>query len=394
MLIVDVVFLVLLLLAVLTGVRMGLFSSLGALVGSALAVLTLPWVMPAVARFAAEQALPVIVVVAVGLLLLFVGGLLGASAGSLLRRGADELSLRVVERALGGVVGLVLGAALVSISGSAVISAGVTGVSAPVASSEVLRTIDRFTPEAWDRALAKAESEVLSRGVLPTIDGLLEEVDLAAAPDLGEVDTDNPHVAEAAQSVARISGVASACSISSSGTGFVVAEDLVLTNAHVLAGVSSPLVELPGEPAREGTVVHFDPSTDLALISVDVDAEPLRLGDGPAGGDAAVVHGYPYGGPARTGAAGVVATATMRIPNIYDQAPQEREVVTVRAEVDPGNSGGPLLSEDGTVIGVLFAQDTARADIGYALTTAEVRAALEAAGTTEDPAPTGDCQAA
>lgn len=390
---VDIVLVVALLFAVLAGVRSGLFASLGTLLGLVAGALAMPWVLPLVAGAIPAGTWRGAAVIGAAGLLLLVGAAIGSGIGGWLRRGADRLHLRIVERLLGGIVGLLAGALIISLMGAGITAAGIPGVSAAVASSTVLRTIDRLTPQPVSQALAQARAEVLDAAVLPTIDGLLDETDLDLSSDLDAVDIDDPEIAAAAGSIARISGIAYSCGTVPSGTGFVVAEDMVMTNAHVVAGVDSPLVELPGEPARDGQVVYFDPQDDLAVISVDVEAPPLALTEDAVPGDPAVVHGFPYGGPPSTVPAGVAATGTFLVPDIYGQAPSQRQVTTLQADVESGNSGGPVLSENGEVIGVVFARDEEREEIGYALSSSEVAPVLEALDTAEDPVATGACAA-
>ena len=390
--IVDIILVIALLLAVLAGVRSGLFASLGTIAGLVVGALAMPWLLPWAAGLLPEEWRGVGVILA-AVLLLAVGAAIGSGIGRWLRRGADRLSLRVPERVLGGAVGLIAAALVISLLGAGVTAAGIPGISSAVASSTVLRTIERLTPRPVDEALARARSGLLEVSALPTIDGLIDDADLALAPDLENVDIDDPEIAAAAGSVARISGLAAACGTVPSGTGFVVADGMVMTNAHVIAGVSTPMVELPGQPARDGQVVYFDPVDDLAVIAADIQAPPLPLTEAAAPGDSAVVHGYPYGGPPSTVPAGVAATGTFRVPDIYGQSPAERSVITLRAEVESGNSGGPALSPDGEVIGVIFARDEVREDIGYALASSEVAPVVEAVDSTQDPVPTGECAA-
>src|SRR5699024_6626543 len=141
-----------------------------------------------------------------------------------------------------------------------------------------------------------------------------------------------------------------------------------------------------------GQVVYFDPVDDLAVIAADVQAPPLPLTDAAAG-DSAVVHGYPYGGPPSTVPAGVAATGSFRVPDIYGQSPTDRSVATLQSEIESGNSGGPVLSPEGEVMGVVFARDEARQDIGYALASNEVTPVLEALDSAQDPVATGPCAA-
>jgi S1-C subfamily serine protease len=181
--------------------------------------------------------------------------------------------------------------------------------------------------------------------------------------------------------------------VSSTGSGFVVAEDRIVTNAHVVAGVESVLVELPNEPARDGVVVYFDPADDLAVIAVDVDAAALPVVDPLAEGDSAAVQGYPHGGPFETEPASVVSVGTITAQDIYGGGGSDREIYALAAEVVPGNSGGPLLTPEGEVAGVVFARDEARADIGYAMTTTELGPVLDGMAGFDAPVATGECTA-
>jgi S1-C subfamily serine protease len=386
--IVDILIAVLLVAALVTGLRMGLFSALGALCGLVAAGLAAPWVLPLLAGAVVDHAWRPTAVVAGAVALLALGAAVGAALGGVIRRGADRLRLRIVERLLGGVLSLVAAALAIALTGAGVASAGIPVVSSAVASSSLLRTVDRATPPPVAEAMARLHSAVLGDTVLPTISGLLGD---AQAPSAEGVDTDDPELRAAAGSVARIHGVAYACGRSATGSGFVAAEDRIVTNAHVVAGMETPIVELPGEPARDGRVVYFDPVDDLAVIAVDVDASPLPMVDPLRAGDAAAVQGYPYGGPFRTEPAGVAAVGAAPIADIYGGAPAPREIYALTAEVHPGNSGGPVLTGDGAVAGVVFARDEVQASVGYAMSTAELRPVLEQLGSATQAVPTGEC---
>ena len=140
-----------------------------------------------------------------------------------------------------------------------------------------------------------------------------------------------------------------------------------------MAGVDQPVVELPGRPARDGRVVYFDPIDDIAVIAVDgLDGVALAVSPVLGVGTAAVVQGYPYGGPFTSGAAQVVSVGSAPVPDIYDDASAAREIYALAGTVRPGNSGGPLLTTAGEVAGVVFARSENDDQLGYAMTTSEL----------------------
>jgi S1-C subfamily serine protease len=168
------------------------------------------------------------------------------------------------------------------------------------------------------------------------------------------------------------------------GSGFVFAPQHVMTNAHVVAGVQSPTVALPGPGAAvlSARVVLYDPNRDVAVLFVPgLTRRPLAFnGPVPTGADA-VVAGYPLDGPLTARPARVAGDQEISGPNIYGDRTVTREVYTVRAVVREGNSGGPLLSPSGKVDGVVFAASVEFNDVGYALTAREVAGDARAGAT-------------
>ncbi|MBF0815530.1 MarP family serine protease [Microbacterium paludicola] len=387
--IVDIVIVVLLIAALITGLRVGLFSALGALAGLVAGGLAAPWVLPIVARAVTDAGWRPLAVIGSAVALLALGAALGSAIGRVIRHGADLLKLKAVERLLGGVVAVVAAGLALVLTGSGIATAGIPVVSSSVASSSVLRTIDRVTPAPVSEAMARLHAATLGETVLPTIDGLLGDVEAPAGAE--SVDTSLPALRTSAQSVARIRGIASSCSRSLTGTGFVAAEDRIVTNAHVVAGVETPIVELPGEPARDGRVVYFDPVDDLAVIAVDVAAAALPIAETLSPGAPAAVQGFPYGGPFKTVPATVAATGSAPITDIHGGSVAPREVYALSAAVHPGNSGGPLLTPEGAVAGVIFARDEVQQNVGYAMTTAELRPVLAQLDGATEPVSTGSC---
>ncbi|WP_418276421.1 MarP family serine protease [Isoptericola jiangsuensis] len=386
----DVVLVVILVAALAAGIGRGLLATLGSLVGLVLgglaAVLIVPFVIDALPT--SQWRGPVTVILAVGLPL--VGASVGSGVGHGLRQQVDRTPLRPLDRLLGGFASLVVAVLAVSFVGSTIKATGMPVLAPAVSSSTVLRAIEERTPEPVRRTMAQARAAVLDDG-LPQIDALLDPRRTAVAP---EVDLADPRLETAAQSVARVWGTAYACGISSTGSGFVVAPDRVVTNAHVVAGVDQPLVELPGRPAQEGRVVYYDTAADLAVVAVDgLDGYPLTIAPTLDTGDPAVVQGYPYGGPFTSTGGQVLDVGAVRMATSDDSGEAERDVYALAAEVHAGNSGGPVLSDGGEVVGVIFARSDTDDDLAYGVTTTELMPVAAQAPDLDDAVTPGRCAA-
>lgn len=388
MIVVDVLAVLVLLAALVTGIRRGLFASLGTLIGLAAGAVAAFWLTPLVNGWVpAPQWRPVSVIGATAALLLC-GALLGSFVGGLVRAGADRLRLRVIERLLGGVAGVVVAALIMVLIAPAITAGGMPVVSAAVASSRVLQAIDAVVPAPVETALSEVRAAVLDDG-LPRLGTLLTP---GAVQPAAPVALDDPEVTAAAASVARVSGTAYACGRSMTGSGFVIAADRIVTNAHVVAGVDRPVVELPGVGAREGRVVYFDPIDDIAVIAVpDLAAAALPLADGDIVGSTGVVLGYPHGGPFTGAPAVVLSTGIVPVPDIYDETWNARDIAALQARVRPGNSGGPLVTDDGEVAGLVFARADGDPELGYAMTVAEVATIAERAPALDGAVTPGRC---
>jgi S1-C subfamily serine protease len=181
--------------------------------------------------------------------------------------------------------------------------------------------------------------------------------------------------------VVRVQGVAPSCQRSIEGSGFVISRDHIMTNAHVVAGVTQhQTVTTTGGTTLRATVVFYDPQVDVAVLYVPgLNLSPLRFASQARPGDNAVVAGFPLDAhdlhtvPARIG-----GIQNAQGPNIYQTSTVIRQIYEIRAVVESGNSGGPLLSPEGTVDGVVFAAAVGVADTGFALTAAQVAADAQA----------------
>jgi len=385
---VDIVVLAILVIAAIVGVMRGLLASIGSLLGLAAGGLAAYWLIPLVNAAIPDASWRGAAVPAVAIGLLLFGAAMGGAIGMALRRGVDRTKLRGLERLLGGAVSLTIAALAVSLAGQSLATTGMPFVASAVSSSRILTAIEDLTPRPLAATMAQLRGA--AEDGIPRLGRLLAP---QLAPSIPNIALDDPALTTAAQSVARVSGVAFACGVTASGSGFVVAPDRVMTNAHVVAGVDRPVVELPGREAREGRVVYFDPADDIAVVAVDgLDAAPLELVPTLGIASEAVVQGYPYGGPFTTGAARVLSVGIADVPDIYDESTVAREVYALAAQVRPGNSGGPLLTTTGEVAGLVFARAEDDDELGYAMTPAEFSPVVERLAGMDAAVASGTCR--
>lgn len=384
-LILDIVVGLILLGAALSGWRAGLFRSafgaLGLIAGGVAAYLLLPQISAWVPAPEWRAA----IVIGSGVLLLIAGNALGSLIGRLLSRGMKIIKLSVLDRIAGFAVSLVVTALVLGTVAGGVASMGVPPITQAIAGSTTLGTIDRLTPDPVRSFLAGVRTSAMNDALPWVIDTIAPPEDMPTAAD---VDAGSPALTAAAASVVRITGSAPACGISLVGSGFVVSDDRVVTNAHVVAGVDEAVVEAPGEQPRTARVVYYDAATDLAVLDVsELDAAPLSLGSALARGDGAAVQGYPLGGPFRSQAATVAEVTTIPLAD----GGFGREVYALAVEIQQGNSGGPLLDESGEVVGVVFAKSAVVGDVAYALTLNELAPVAAAAPGMAEPVSSGVC---
>jgi S1-C subfamily serine protease len=120
-------------------------------------------------------------------------------------------------------------------------------------------------------------------------------------------------------------------------------------------------------------------------------APVLGLGNPLAVGDDGVIDGYPYGGPFTTGGAQVLAHSTENVDNIYGTSRSSRDLYTLAADVEPGNSGGPLLEQNGSIAGIVFAKSSTDSNLGYAMTDTVLSPVVHQAAGLSRPVSSGTC---
>ncbi len=301
-------------------------------------------------------------------------------------------------RALDAVGGAVLSAVAVLVVawalGVAVSGTRLGGVTSLVRSSAVLAQVDSVLPNAASRALNAFNNVVGSTFFPRYLEPFAPERIVSVKPGDKRMLND-PDVTRAEGSVLKVLGT-NRCGRGVEGTGFVYAEDRLMTNAHVVAGVRDPEVEI-GEETLGASVVFYDPELDIAVLDVETgEATPLPFT--PAAEPAqpkenVAILGYPEDGPFSIAAARIRSQQRLSSPDIYgdDAGSVIREVFAVRGDVRPGNSGGPLLDSRGRVAGVVFAASVTDRDTGYALTAAQVAESAAAGITSQGEKSTGDC---
>lgn len=372
------------------GFLTGALSFLGFLGGGLVAVLWLPNLVERVIESGAGR----IVAVAVGVLLsALIGQLLLSVLGRRLRRSITWRPVRFVDNA-GGAALNVLALALVAwVIASVVAYVPNQNIVRQVNGSIVLRTMDSLLPDAA-RSAFDGLGDVVSSTAAPRIFAGLTTV---PGP---EVDAPAPQAAQEAvkvirDSTVRLTGSAPACDAIVSGSGFAVGPELVVTNAHVVAGVEDVVVRVrPGQASSRATIVYFDSDTDVAVVRTrGLQARPARLAvTSLEPNDSAVIAGFPRGERFAAEPARVRARVDARGESIYGESGVQRDVYVLRGSVQQGNSGGPLTDEFGDVHGMVFASGLEEQDAVYALTVDEIRTALEAAGAADTAVPNGSCQ--
>jgi S1-C subfamily serine protease len=379
-----------------SGFRQGLvvsvMSLLGFLGGGALGMWLLPRVLERWLTLGDSDLRRVLVLVVGVILMASVGQALFVAVGTRVRRRVTAPPARWADALLGVVASVLAVCVLVWVIAGALRGGPSAGLSRAIGQSRIVSAIDKVVPASSARVFAGFRHLLDAEGFPRVFEGFgAERILPVSPPDPNVLDT--PGVRAAAESIVKITGDASACNRSQEGTGWVLAPERVVTNAHVVAAVRQPQVRIGGDGRRYAAeVVVFDPVRDLAVLEVPrLPAPPLQLGQDLQRGDEAVVAGFPLDGPYRLDSARVREVITARGEDIYGKRPSTRQVYSLYATVQPGNSGGPLLDADGDVVGVIFAKSLDDDATGYALTLAESEAVLKRGRTASEPVGVGGC---
>jgi len=387
----DIAVLAVAFIAAISGWRSGALGSLlsfvGVLLGAIAGVLLAPHLVAQISAPRAKLFAALFLILG----LVVVGEVAGVVLGRAVRGAIHSNSVRFFDSLIGVAVQLVvvlvaawlLATPLTSSSGQPSLAAAVRG-------SRVLAQVNDFAPE-WLKTVPKRLSALLDTSGLPQVLEPFSRTPVVAVAAPDATLANNPVVESTEPSVVKIRAIAPSCQKVLEGSGFVLSPDRVMTNAHVVAGANSVTVEASGNP-YDATVVSYDPTVDIAILSVpNLPSGPLAFANTPVtSGTQAIVMGYPGGGGFVPTPARIRELIELSGPDIYRSSTVNREVYTVRASVEQGNSGGPLIDLNGEVLGVVFGAAVDDNDTGFVLTAKEVAAQLAHIGDTA-PVATGEC---
>jgi S1-C subfamily serine protease len=317
----------------------------------------------------------------------FIFLIIGEFVGALIKHRIQKWRVDRVDRGLGSIVGVITLLATAWLSASIISTLPFPGLQASIRDSVIISALTRELPPAPD--IVAGIGRLVDPNGFPKVFTGNEPTpkNSTPPPNLGDF---NAAVAKDQPSVVKIEGLG--CGGVVEGSGFIAAGDTVVTNAHVVAGVKRPyIVDSSGQhPAR---AIWFNPDLDLAVLKAnDLAGSPLAITtEHIERGSGGAVLGYPGGGSFTAGAAVVLDEFTAVGRNIYNTSTTQRDVYELSAHVIPGNSGGPVIDRDGTVIGVVFAESTTYNNVGYALTTPQVVSELRQAEAQSRTVATGNC---
>ena len=301
------------------------------------------------------------------------GGMLGQTAGIFVGRSARQAlsvfaPLRLLDSAGGVVLGALTGLALCWAIGAVLLY---------VPGQSELRRL------AQESAVVSALTEAVPPERVMDAVGRIDPFTSFAGPDVDVAEPNPaigavPAVRAARRSVVRVRGFA--CGLGIEGSGWIVRRGLVVTNAHVVAGVEDPRVDGGDGNGVEGRVVAFDATNDVALIRVaGLEGRPLRFGS-PELGSAGALLGFPLNGSYTVTPVRLGGSADVPARDAYGRVQVARRVVGLRGDVQSGNSGGPIVNESGEVLATVFGKRSGRVDEGYAVPNGKVQNALANVG--------------
>ncbi|MGW1714870.1 MarP family serine protease [Streptomyces sp. NPDC002156] len=357
------------------GFVVGILSVIGFLGGGLVAVYLLPVVWDGVTDEAEVNTTAAVAAVVIVIVCASVGQALTTHLGNKLRRYITWSPARALDATGGALVNVVAMLLVAWLIGAALAQTTMPTVGKEVRGSKVLAGVQEVLPSDADTWFKDFTSVLAQNGFPQVFSPFSDE-------PIKDVDPPDPALANSAvavraqRSIVKVMGTATSCGKVLEGTGFVFDRRRVMTNAHVVGGVDEPTVQIGGEGRKyDATVVLYDWERDIAVLDVpDLNAPVLQFTTEVASsGKSAIVAGFPENGSYDVRPARVRGRITANGPDIYHRGTVRREVYSLFATVRQGNSGGPLLTPDGKVYGVVFAKSLDDPNTGYALTADEIQ---------------------
>jgi S1-C subfamily serine protease len=373
-----------------SGAVVGVFSLIGFFGGAALGA---QLAKPLGSRLVEGRAQVPVAIFCV-LVLATLGQLLGVyAAGHVKSRIVVHEHTKLLDSSIGSVLG-VLSVLLVSWMVAVPLARSpYPGLANEASHSKIVRAVNGAVPGGF-RNLYSSLRSYLDRSGFPPVFGDLPSTSIVSvSPPPNLTPAVRQRVRRASASVFKIYGQAPQCGRSIEGSGFAYAPHRILTNAHVVAGTNQVTVQVTDTESLAATVVLFDPDRDVAVLDVpDLSARRLKFSTTDAEtGDPALVLGYPENGAFDYRSARVRAKDTVGGTDIYGHNSVHRSIYSIRAVVRSGNSGGPLLADDGTVLGMVFATAIDSPDTGFALSDDEIASDAATGRTATAEVGTGAC---
>ena len=359
-----------------TGFLAGALSLVGVVLGAARGSRVVPALLEGDGALVFGSVITLASIVAFAVL----GDILARAASGFLQEKIEGATSEALDWAGGALLGVALSLTLVLVAATFALGTPLLSSLHPtMQESTVLGALNRAMPSTL---LTQAVSRL---DPIPSFRG--PKADVA---DPNQEIADDPEVLAATSRVVRVSGVA--CGYGIEGSGWVAAPDLVVTNAHVVAGEISTQVQPEGNglplPAR---VMAFDEKNDIAVLRVDdLRLEPLRLAE-PRASEPVALLGFPENGPFDIRAGRVGDTTRVISNDAYNRGPVERTVTSFKGFVRPGNSGGPAVNGDGEVVATVFASRADTENAGYGIPSTLVQELVDTARERQSPVDTKEC---
>ena len=371
------------------GFIVGVLSFIGFVGGAVLGAEFGPVISRAVVGGPTQQAVVAVILLVSAAIL---GQFIASSVGAAVRQSVTSPSSTVLDSVGGSVVSVLSMLLIAWAIGSVLTASSFPVVVGQVNDSAVLSTMDKIMPSKA-KTMFTDFRQLLSSGPFPQVFSGIGAARLFAVSPPDPAVLNDPGYLAARSRVVKVQGTATSCDRSIEGSGFVYAPQHILTNAHVVAGVNQGLtVTTRSGAVYSAKVVLYDPQVDIAVLYVQgLDLTPLKFDDQGLAGAEAVVAGYPLDHAFTQVPARIGGTQNAVGPDIYQTGTVDRQIFEIRAVVQPGNSGGPLLSPNGTVYGVVFAAAVDTADTGFALTANEVASDASAGQDQTIPTSTQGC---